>query len=72
MLAWLVDIVNTYDVLDPASIAFPVDFESPINMSKSRFSTIVDVARCDEMSDEAEACFEVCKDFIFLMYSAVY
>lgn len=58
MLAWLVDVVNTYESLDPVSIAFPVDFESSINLSKIKFSTHVNVFKCERMPAETEAYLE--------------
>lgn len=40
-------------------IAFPSDFDSDINLAKSRFTTLVELANCDDDTEKFEAQLEV-------------
>lgn len=59
MLAWLVDVVNMFSAIDPMPIAFPSDFDSDINLAKTKFTVLVELANCDEDTEKIEAQLEV-------------
>ncbi|ROT79355.1 putative kinetochore protein NDC80-like, partial [Penaeus vannamei] len=58
MLAWLVDVVNMFSAIDPMPIAFPSDFDSDINLAKTKFTVLVELANCDEDTEKIEAQLE--------------
>ncbi|XP_063591643.1 kinetochore protein NDC80 homolog [Penaeus indicus] len=58
MLAWLVDVVNLYSCINPMPIAFPSDFDSEINLSKTRFTVQVELASIDDDTEQVEAKLE--------------
>ncbi|XP_042886835.1 kinetochore protein NDC80 homolog isoform X2 [Penaeus japonicus] len=58
MLAWLVDVVNMFNYINPVPIAFPNDFDSDINLAKSRFTVLVELANCDDDTEKCEAQLE--------------
>lgn len=71
MLAWLVDVVNMFNYINPVPIAFPNDFDSDINLAKSRFTVLVELANCDDDTEKCEAQLEVCLwnfEFIACVY----
>nr|XP_027232048.1 kinetochore protein NDC80 homolog [Penaeus vannamei]XP_027232059.1 kinetochore protein NDC80 homolog [Penaeus vannamei] len=58
MLAWLVDVVNMISCIDPMPIAFPSDFDSDINLAKTKFTVLVELANCEDDTEKIEAHLE--------------
>lgn len=59
MLAWLVDVVNLHNHINPVIIAFPSDFDSDVNLGKTKFTLFVELFNCDDDTEKFDAQLEV-------------
>ncbi|XP_042875199.1 kinetochore protein NDC80 homolog [Penaeus japonicus] len=58
MLAWLVDVVNLHNHINPVIIAFPSDFDSDVNLGKTKFTLFVELFNCDDDTEKFDAQLE--------------
>lgn len=65
MLSWLVDVVNTYQIIDPMKITFPDDFNPEIRLAKAKLSTLVKLIHTEEDEERQQSVIEV---FFFICH----